>query len=186
MALIECKECGNQISDEAEKCPQCGKKQSSWNGWKTSGVIVLILFVMSGVSECMDTNRKESAQKADQKYLDSLAPEQRQVELETREKLKALEVRQKNADSKRSAYAYLAFKSVKESITDRDSLKIDSIGVNEAGTIACVDYRAKNAFGGYARGTATFINGKPSQSAGVWNANCTKKGLYDYTYVRGM
>lgn len=25
MALIKCNECGNQISDQAEKCPVCGK-----------------------------------------------------------------------------------------------------------------------------------------------------------------
>lgn len=186
MALVQCKECGNQISDEAEKCPQCGKKQSSWNGWKTLGVVVLILFVMSAINQCMDSNRKENAQKVEKAYLDSLTPDQREAELKKRADAKAMEDKKKQADNKRSAYAYLAFKSVKEAVNDRDSLKVEWVGVNEAGTVACVDYRAKNAYGGYVRGTATFINGKPSQAAGVWNANCTAKSFYDYTYVRGM
>jgi uncharacterized membrane protein YvbJ len=29
MALIKCKECGHEISDEAESCPNCGKPQKN-------------------------------------------------------------------------------------------------------------------------------------------------------------
>lgn len=38
MALKPCKECGNQISDKAESCPQCGAKQKR----KTSKLVLFI------------------------------------------------------------------------------------------------------------------------------------------------
>lgn len=195
MALIECKECAKQISDSADKCPNCGKKQNSGGFWKLLLAMVAIFFLVSILSQCMDSSRKERAEKADKAYLDSLTPEQRLVELQTREKLMALEARQnkekeeqKKLQEKRASSAYQSLQVVKSSLNDPDSLRINSIGVNEIATIVCVDYRAKNAYGGYIRGTATFIKGKASQSAEVWNANCTGtgKGFYDYSHIKSM
>lgn len=44
MALIVCKECGNQISQEANSCPKCGspKKKSK------SGVLILVIILILG------------------------------------------------------------------------------------------------------------------------------------------
>jgi hypothetical protein len=195
MALIDCKECAKKISDSADKCPHCGKKQNSGGFWKLLLAIAAIFFLVSILNQCMDSSRKEGAEKADKAYLDSLTPEQRLVELQTRKKLMALEARQdkekegqKKLDEKRALLAYQSMKAVKSSLNDPDSLRINSIGVNGIATIVCVDYRAKNAYGGYVMGTATFINGKASQSAEVWNANCTGtgKGFYDYSHIKAM
>ena len=39
MALIDCKECGKEISSEAPACPHCGKPQ------KTSNKLVIVRIV---------------------------------------------------------------------------------------------------------------------------------------------
>lgn len=47
MAIKPCKECGNQISDKAESCPQCGAKQrkkTSWIAWVV-GIFVVFLII---------------------------------------------------------------------------------------------------------------------------------------------
>ena len=38
MALIECPECGNKISDKADKCPHCGLPSSYFDGKKDDAV----------------------------------------------------------------------------------------------------------------------------------------------------
>ena len=44
MALKPCKECGNQISDKAESCPQCGAKQP-----KKMGIFAWIAIIFVGL-----------------------------------------------------------------------------------------------------------------------------------------
>lgn len=53
MALIECNECGKEISDQAKSCPHCGaapnKKPTNWIAVSVIFVAVfVILFSMSG------------------------------------------------------------------------------------------------------------------------------------------
>ena len=49
MAMIRCLECGNQMSDSANKCPHCGA-----NKWQSAGYTVAqkiglaVLFLMGG------------------------------------------------------------------------------------------------------------------------------------------
>ena len=44
MAIKPCKECGNQISDKAESCPQCGAKQP-----KKMGIFAWIAIIFVGM-----------------------------------------------------------------------------------------------------------------------------------------
>ncbi len=47
MALIKCKECGNDVSDTAATCPKCGAKVPKKTGigtWIISGLVVWFLF----------------------------------------------------------------------------------------------------------------------------------------------
>lgn len=49
MALINCKECGQEMSKKAEKCPNCGapgKKRTSGFTWFMTVIVVLVMFVM--------------------------------------------------------------------------------------------------------------------------------------------
>lgn len=51
MALIQCPECGKEISDQAESCPHCGNPlrpvviESTSKKWKTATVIAWIVFL---------------------------------------------------------------------------------------------------------------------------------------------
>lgn len=45
MALIACKECGNQVSTKARACPGCGAKvpHTKWWLWGPLGVVVSVI-----------------------------------------------------------------------------------------------------------------------------------------------
>jgi hypothetical protein len=43
MALIKCKECGKEISNEAEACPHCGKKNKKAEGLGCGTLIVVLI-----------------------------------------------------------------------------------------------------------------------------------------------
>jgi hypothetical protein len=50
MALLKCKECGNEVSDQAKACPKCGAKvKKRWGVIKTVLVSVLGLWVIGVV-----------------------------------------------------------------------------------------------------------------------------------------
>lgn len=49
MAIINCKECGSEVSSKAKNCPNCGCKVSSGIGCGTAIGIVLLAFVAIGV-----------------------------------------------------------------------------------------------------------------------------------------
>ena len=62
MALIRCKECGQEISKKAEKCPNCGapqKKKTSLFTWLVT--IVIVVWAMSYFSSPSTTSRSSSS-----------------------------------------------------------------------------------------------------------------------------
>jgi hypothetical protein len=42
MALIKCRECGNEVSDSAKACPKCGAKPLQSNWW----ILILCLAIL--------------------------------------------------------------------------------------------------------------------------------------------
>lgn len=52
MAMINCPECGTEMSDTALSCPKCGavkpKPSSNWLGWIGGGLFVLVLILFMG------------------------------------------------------------------------------------------------------------------------------------------
>lgn len=48
MALINCKECSNQVSNQAEKCPHCGATIKQRTGCGTIVVAIILLLVAFG------------------------------------------------------------------------------------------------------------------------------------------
>lgn len=48
MAIIKCKECGNEISDKASFCPHCGYKRKRKNGGGF-GIASLVMGIVSAV-----------------------------------------------------------------------------------------------------------------------------------------
>lgn len=172
MALISCKECGKQISSDAKVCPNCGVK----NGkpfWKP---VLIGLFGLIVVINLTNSFYDSKANKRQEARLAAMTPEQRQVEIKKKED------ERRNSES-RAINSATAVSSLKSSLREPSSLQLDWVGVNEKGSIVCIDYRAKNGFGGYAKEYITFINGKSSKSADTWNANCANKPLYDYKHI---
>jgi len=45
MALIQCKECGKEISDTAVSCPNCGAKNKNNNEGATTGLKVICFLI---------------------------------------------------------------------------------------------------------------------------------------------
>lgn len=69
MALVKCKECGEQISTKAKSCPKCGANQPK----KTSAVtwIFLSIFVVIGWSACSEMRTYETKSKSTAKQASS-------------------------------------------------------------------------------------------------------------------
>jgi len=60
MALIKCKECGNEVSKNAESCPKCGapiRKKPTQYGCGTLILLIIVGFVLIGVFSSNDSNR---------------------------------------------------------------------------------------------------------------------------------
>ncbi|PIS45933.1 MAG: hypothetical protein COT22_02615 [Ignavibacteria bacterium CG08_land_8_20_14_0_20_37_9] len=50
MALINCKECGKEISDGAITCPHCGAKINTTQGWKLLGLFATMFIIYEIIS----------------------------------------------------------------------------------------------------------------------------------------
>lgn len=46
MALINCKDCNNQISSTAKLCPNCGFNQKQDNANKGCGILIIIYIII--------------------------------------------------------------------------------------------------------------------------------------------
>jgi hypothetical protein len=54
MAMLKCKECGNEVSSMAEACPNCGAKIPHYPIKKALHIIYLVaaILVVAGIAEC--------------------------------------------------------------------------------------------------------------------------------------
>lgn len=60
MTLINCKECGKEISDQAKRCPNCGAKTEVSNKQKKNIIIVLCVIVVLVVASVVISNIRAS------------------------------------------------------------------------------------------------------------------------------
>ena len=72
---------------------------------------------------------------------------------------------------------------VKKAMREPDSLVWESLSANEDASVICLEYRARNGFGGMNREFAVIAEGSASQKASAWNKHCTKP-MVDMSYVR--
>lgn len=58
MALIKCKECGNQISSDATACPNCGKPVKKTSA-AASGclVVIIVIVVLAVIGQCSGSDK---------------------------------------------------------------------------------------------------------------------------------
>ena len=159
MALIKCHECGTEVSTEAKTCPKCGakvKKPSSGAGTMLIIGLVAAIFLAAMTS---GTGSNTSS--------DVETPEQKA---------------QKEAETARYAVAAATSKLLRDTMRDPESMKFESLRVSENADTVCMEYRARNGFGGMNREFMVVADGKTSQKPNAWNKHCTG-GMYDMLWA---
>jgi predicted nucleic acid-binding Zn-ribbon protein len=156
MALMKCPECGGDVSTTAKACPHCGSTVK-----KPTSRAAKLVFVAVGVCVVAGIVAQQQADEARA----ARSPEQ---------------VRADDQAVARLALARVAVKTVKQNLRNPDSVKWESVRINQVGDVACLEYRAQNGFGGMSKEFVVFVSGTASQSEEVWNKRCTK-GLFDLT-----
>lgn len=163
MALIQCKECGKEISDTVKKCPHCGfinkeLKQDKVNNGKDFikqhikiiSIIVIVLIV--GVIGTIGYNKKV---------------EQDKIQAEI----------QANTLTEDEKIGAKAIKILKSNLKNQDSLNVYDIWYRKTQTSAeqiLIDYSAQNGFGGANRNIAMIENDKFWGSDSKADDNITK------------
>lgn len=159
MALTKCKECGGQLSTDAEACPGCGAKRPKRTSTLTWVIGGFFLFaIIAGIT----------AKSKDTTPADAATASARQAE--------------DAADTKRYQAATASADALKQAARDPDSLKFESIGVSVDAKVVCATYRARNGFGGMNRDAAIFVRDQgQTATTAAWKKNCGN--LIDYLYA---
>jgi hypothetical protein len=122
MGLIVCKECGHQVSDSAEKCPQCGARVQKSVGLLTGLVVVVIALSMV---KCAVGGSSESERTA------AKTPEQLELDRKKEEQFQQ---------------DVVLIKRLKATTKNPASFEVESILRLPSGVL-CVTYRGTNSFG---------------------------------------
>jgi len=172
MGMVNCRECGKEVSDQAKSCPHCGIAKpappSQVGNYLKLGFGALVVF---GMVQCINDQeeRKTKENSERQRVEASKTPEQRAREAAAKAKTEAdfqsfvSRVRAMKASSKNPA----SFELV-------DALLMDD------GT-ACVVYRGTNSFNAVV--TENKAIGKDLRVVD-WNRFCAGKSGKDMKYVR--
>jgi len=167
MALIKCKECGNQVSSVAKTCPGCGAKTPKRH---TKAQWLFIGLATVGIVSCIANtqNKEEAAAAVEAKK----TPEQRAAE--SAAKLK------KEAEFQR---VVAGAKLLKQGAKNPKSFELDSALLMADGTI-CYQYHATNSFNAVVPGFYALSATKGSDQVSDWNKWCGGKTGTDFTYAR--
>jgi hypothetical protein len=161
MSLARCKDCGNEVSTDAKACPRCGSRMPKKTGFLTQLIAVLIaLGVLGAIFGGTNSTNLENPQKP--------RPAKTQVQLD---------------EDARFDLAFSTHKAIKKELKDPDSLVVEKIFVNEKVTVACMQYRAKNSFGGYNRETVVVVQGAVNRGAPELVARHCKAATFDLTSI---
>lgn len=151
MAMVKCKECGNEISSKAEACPSCGvkRKKTSTLTWIVGGLFALVVFggVFGSVSNSPTPARSPAQQKHD-------------------------------ADVQRAA---IGAKAIKETLRNPDSLQLESALVMASGAVcyeyrAQNGFGGINVENAVLSGDdKTFLSSSMDGFAVAWNSHCANQ-----------
>lgn len=160
MALIKCKECGKDVSTDAKTCPGCGANMPRKTSLFTKLVAGLIgIAVLSAIFGGNDSKTRTT----------TAAPKVKsQAELD---------------DDSRFSLARASYKGLKSSLKDPDSLVVEKLLIDEKGTVACMQYRAKNGFGGYNKDIVVVADSKIQRGTEALIAKYCKSAKFDLTAV---
>jgi hypothetical protein len=74
-----------------------------------------------------------------------------------------------------------AMTAVKRTLRDPDSVQWESVLANDDATLICIEYRARNGFGGMDSGHIVIDKTSSSRTVSAWNRQCANKPLHDFT-----
>ncbi len=158
MALIKCKECGNEVSSKAETCPKCGASISAkpMGCGSLIGVVFLGIIILASLSSIFSSSAPPPG-----------TPEQAAA---------------KKKEDEAVQRATVGAVALKKAMRDPESFKLESALVINGTDAVCYDYRAKNGFGGMNVGHAVLsADGKRFKTsemdgfAKLWNKECAGK-----------
>lgn len=167
MSIIKCHECGGQVSTEAQACPTCGAKPQKPKRSNSKLILALvgtivIVGLISGHNDKIPVKQP-------------LTPEQ---------------IKDKELQTQRFARAQALEEMLKTNLRDPDSLRIDTLLMDQEGNTICAEYRARNGFGGFNKEYITITKGKgkdqggqASKTATAWNKHCTQNNLFDMMWA---
>ena len=167
MAFITCAGCGLKVDNNPEACSHCGAKprKGARAGIIIAGVIGGIIILSNLLSFLLSDPAPAGAPSM---------PAATQT-------VKALPDPAREARVKQAlAVATL----VKTGLRDPDSVTWQHIRVSEDAGVVCLEYRAKNGFGGLNLERTAYAKGRLNNDAATWNKHCAAKPLYDLDYVR--
>lgn len=187
MAMIKCGECGAQISNKAQACPQCGAKRP-----KRTNRLTLIFAWLLGAGGLMAAYSAIDSQQR----LDTAAAQAAAREAALPPEQRAALARDRAAAASSAAALEIEFqravsiaRQIKANMKDPDSFKLTGVTLTSAGAL-CFQYRAKNSFNAVVQGFAVVPKQGPSAAgseqdvAGPWNKHCAGKSGSDFTHVR--
>ena len=153
------------------------------------GLISLSIAIGCGLSFSRIYEKREAVRNEKERK-DAMSDEERlkiaeEINKQQEEKTKQefAKIKEANLRESRFRVAVALLKSVKSSLRDPESFAVEFVGVNEDATVACVEYRAKNGFGGMNKEFAVYAKDKISQSPELWNKHC-RANLHDMKHAR--
>jgi hypothetical protein len=161
MTLTKCKECGKEISNKADACPHCGHKPTQYSG---CFLVVIASLAVFGTVGIMSSKTPPAPP----------PPEP----IPTREQIAQ--------DKKKEATRLMVLmymQALKKDLRDPDSLVWETVRANDNASVICIEYRAKNGFGGMNRDFIAVVNNNVKRDAAAWNKHCTVP-LTDHANLR--
>ena len=163
MALLKCKECGGPVSSEAKGCPGCGAEPPQPMG--RLKVLFLGSFII-GIAAFVFHDSPATPAAPAAKPLTS-------AEVAYKAKEAAFEVAEAAREKERAGFAAHSIAAVMGALRDPESAKFTYVGVNDGATVACLQYRAKNGFGGMNREIAVIAGNKATSTEADWKRHCS-------------
>lgn len=160
MSMIKCGECRGEISSKAAVCPKCGAKnrKRDWGWGKRLMAFLGVLFACSLVLTSIERSQSPAAAAATTPAKEALM----------------------TAEDKNVVSAANLAIALRNTARDPESFKLAEVLSMPKGA-ACLDYRARNGFGGMNLESAVVVGMKFKTKGSdgftdMWNLYCTKTG----------
>jgi RNA polymerase subunit RPABC4/transcription elongation factor Spt4 len=157
MAIVKCKECGNEVSTKASNCPKCGakvKKPVSWIGYLIAGAVGLAIIKVVVNDNSTSSDKKLDTTKSESIRID---PKEAQFQMDV-----------------------LKIRALKESVKNPASFELVQALRMTDGTL-CVRYRGTNSFNAIVTEQVPILR---TAKLGVWNTHCGGKKGEDITEIK--